>query len=68
MTKETIKIDGMSCNHCVASVTGALTALSGVESAEVSLEDKSAVVTYDESAVTRKDMTAAIEELGFDAE
>ena len=41
----TIKIEGMMCKHCQAHVEKALAAVSGVESVEVSLENKCANVT-----------------------
>ena len=44
MTK-TMKIEGMMCGHCEASVKKALEALDGVEAAEVSHEKGTAVVT-----------------------
>ena len=44
MTK-TIKIEGMACGHCTATVKKALEALDGVTAAEVSLNNKQAVVT-----------------------
>ena len=34
----TIKIKGMSCNHCVMAVTKALNAMDGVANVKVSLE------------------------------
>ena len=43
--KETVKIEGMMCGHCEASVKKALEAVDGVESAEVSHESGTAVVT-----------------------
>ena len=43
--KKTVYIEGMMCNHCTAHVQKALEALDGVESVEVSLEDKKAVLT-----------------------
>ncbi len=44
MTK-TMKIEGMMCGHCEARVKKTLEAIEGVESAEVSHENDSAVVT-----------------------
>lgn len=44
MTK-TMKIEGMMCGHCEAAVKKALEALDGVETAEVSHEKGTAVVT-----------------------
>ncbi len=43
--KETVKIEGMMCTHCEASVKKALEAIDGVESAEVSHESGTAVLT-----------------------
>ena len=67
METATIKVDGMSCGGCVKSVTGVLTALDGVASADVSLERKQAVVEFDAAKVTRDQLKAAIEDAGFDA-
>ena len=38
----TIKITGMSCNHCVMAVTKALNTVDGVANVKVSLEEGSA--------------------------
>jgi copper chaperone len=51
----------------VKSVTGVLTALDGVAKAEVSLEQKQAVVEFDAGKVTRDQLMAVIEDAGFDA-
>ena len=44
-TQHTMKIEGMMCGHCEARVKKALEALAQVESAEVSHENGTAVVT-----------------------
>lgn len=46
MTK-TMIVEGMSCGHCTARVQKALEAVEGVASVEMSLEEKSAVITLD---------------------
>ena len=43
--KKTLKIEGMMCAHCVAHVKSALQKVDGVQDVEVSLENKTAVVT-----------------------
>ena len=56
MTK-TLKIEGMMCAHCEAAVKKALEALETVESAEVSHEAGTAIVTLKsatDDAVLRK--------------
>jgi copper chaperone len=67
METTTIKVDGMSCGGCVKSVTSVLTALDGVAKAEVSLEQKQAVVEFDAAKVTRDQLKAVVEDAGFDA-
>jgi len=42
----TIKVKGMSCNHCVKTVTAALQAVDGIGHVQVSLEKGEA--TFDE--------------------
>ncbi len=43
--KMTLKIEGMSCQHCVQSVTKALTSVSGVQTVKVNLADGKACIT-----------------------
>ena len=45
---KSVKIKGMSCNHCVMSVQKALSEIEGVKNVEVSLERGEA--TFDESS------------------
>ena len=47
MMTKTIKIEGMMCGHCEAAVKKALEALDQVETAEVSHEAGTAVVTLE---------------------
>jgi len=56
-----LEVDGMTCGGCVRKITGVLTALDGVASAVVSLEEKSATVTLDSpGAVTVNALVAAV--------
>ncbi|MEW9676806.1 copper chaperone CopZ [Lentibacillus sp. L22] len=64
--KTTLNVQGMSCDHCKASVEGALNKLDGVSAAEVNLEAGSVDVTFDDSKVTVDAMKEAIEEQGYD--
>ena len=42
MMEKIIRIEGMSCGHCVKAVTNELSAVSGVSDVVVSLENKCA--------------------------
>jgi copper chaperone len=68
MANVVIKVGGMSCGGCAKSVIGVLTALPGVERAEVSLEAGEARVDFDPARVALERLRHAIEEAGFDAE
>ena len=67
MTEVTIKVAGMSCGGCVRNVTGVLKALSGVNLAEVSLEEGEARVAFDPALVSVEQLCDAIEAAGFDS-
>jgi copper chaperone CopZ len=60
-----IQVTGMTCMHCVGAVTKALQAVAGVEKAEVSLDEKQAVVTGNADPGA---LVAAIKEEGCPAE
>ena len=66
MTTE-LKIDGMTCGHCVAGVTTALKGVPGVERADVSLLSGAATVTHD-AATRADDLVAAVREEGYETE
>lgn len=61
--KETLKIDGMTCDHCVMHVTNALESVEGVEKAKVSLKKK-ALVKFDAPADLDQ-MALAVAEAGY---
>lgn len=62
--KETVKIEGMMCNHCEMTVKKALEALDGVEKADVSHIKGIAVLTLDK-AVADGDIKKAIEDKDY---
>ncbi|MDN5363623.1 MAG: copper chaperone [Eubacteriales bacterium] len=66
MAQLTLKVEGMSCQHCKMSVEKALQKLPGVEKADVNLATGEVLVIYREGAVTREDMKKAIEAAGYD--
>jgi len=63
----TIKVEGMKCEKCSASVTKALKATDGVEEAQVSSEKGEAVVTYDDQKLTETKLREVINKTGFKA-
>ena len=65
MAKATIKIQGMTCNHCVMRVAKALKAVPGVSDANVDLQKAEAIVTYDDAKVAKEKLSSAIEAAGY---
>ncbi len=55
-----IKIEGMSCGHCVNTVTNAISEVNGVQEVQVSLEKNNAVVTFDESQTSEDKIKQAV--------
>jgi len=59
-----IKIQGMTCEHCVRAVTNALSGVEGVTNVRVSLENHEAV--FDTSGkVDMEKIKKAVEEEGY---
>lgn len=64
--KETIKVQGMSCNHCVNSVEGNVGKLTGVSSVKVNLQAGEVSVEFDNEQTTLEQIKETIEEQGYD--
>lgn len=65
MSQVTLEVKGMSCQHCVKAVKGALEGVSGVSNAEVDLEKGTAVVSGEEIEVP--ELVSAVEIEGYSA-
>lgn len=61
-----LNVEGMSCNHCVASVRKALEGLDGVREADVSLDDKKVRVELDKDLADEA-LVKAVEDAGYTA-
>ena len=58
----TLNIEGMTCGGCVKSVTSILEGVNGVDKAEVSLENKNAVVEFDPAQTNPAALIEAVED------
>ena len=63
MERITLKIDGMTCGHCVGAVTKALKSMDGVNLEQVSVG--SATVAYDPAVTSEARITEAVEDQGY---
>ncbi|XP_021232503.1 copper-transporting ATPase 2 isoform X2 [Numida meleagris] len=59
----TVHIEGMHCKSCVRNIEGNISSLPGIQSIEVSLEHKCAVVQYSPNLITLPALQQAIESL-----
>ena len=66
MKKIVLEIEGMHCEGCVNRLTKVLKGLDGVNDAKVSLENKNAVIEYDEDKIDLDDIKQAIEDANFE--
>lgn len=65
MSEITLKVGGMTCNHCKMHVEKALNGVSGVEKLSVDLAKGEAVVVGN---ANREDLVKAITEAGYSAQ
>jgi copper chaperone len=63
MAEINMKIDGMSCQHCVMSVKKAVDAVEGINSSEVSVG--SAKILYDDIKTDRDAFVKAVQDAGY---
>ena len=61
-----LRISGMTCMGCVASVRRVLQSVAGVSHVDVSLEQKIATVNYDAAKTDRAQLGAVVREAGYD--
>jgi len=61
-----LKVEGMSCQHCVMSIKKAVGAVEGVDQVDVDLKAKQVTVNYDPNQVVPEGIRTVIEDQGYD--
>ncbi|TLS50971.1 heavy-metal-associated domain-containing protein [Paenibacillus antri] len=64
MTSITFQVKGMSCNHCVKSIEGALRDVGAT--GKVDLAQGTVTVQYEEGKLSEASLKETIEEQGYD--
>ncbi|MHB1137988.1 MAG: heavy-metal-associated domain-containing protein [Microthrixaceae bacterium] len=64
-TTTKINVDGMSCGHCVTSVTNEVRKLDGVKGVDVDLAAGTVQITSD-APLDEADVNAALDEAGYE--
>jgi copper chaperone len=66
MEKKTLKVQGMSCEHCVKAVNNALGAIKGVADIAVSLKEGTVSFSHDPALAPVQTIKSAIVEEGYE--
>ncbi|HEY5522708.1 MAG TPA: copper chaperone CopZ [Desulfuromonadaceae bacterium] len=66
MEKTVLRVDGMSCEHCVKSIKNAVGTLSGVASVSVDLNAKTVTVEHDPAQSPLDKIKFEIEDQGYE--
>ena len=64
--KETLKVEGMTCQHCEKSVHDALANLTGVKKVDIDLDSGQVDVDFDEAVVSVDALKETVDSQGYD--
>jgi copper chaperone len=68
MENITLKVAGMSCEHCVKAVEGSVGALDGIDFVKVDLKSGTVNVKFIPELVTLEQIKETIDDQGYDIE
>jgi copper chaperone len=66
MIQESLKVEGMTCQHCVETITETLGVIVGINKVAVDLEKKEVQIDYNEEETSLKAISDKIVEMGFE--
>ena len=66
MRQETVKVEGMTCQHCVEIITDALNNVTGLNTVDVDLVKKEVSVKFNENETKLQKISDKIIEVGFE--
>lgn len=61
----TLKVEGMTCGHCVKAIENSVTAIAGVDNVQVQLDSGTVNVEFNKDVVAVEQITNTIEEQGY---
>jgi copper chaperone len=68
MTRKALKVEGMTCQHCVQTITEALGEIGGTNKVSVDLENKEVQVEYNDEETNLQEISEKIIKVGFKLE
>lgn len=66
MERIVLKVEGMSCEHCVKAIKRCLSEFDGIGEVEVNLNEKKVNIEYDKNKVTLEEIKNIIDEEGYE--
>ena len=66
MTQKALKVDRMTCEHCVQTITDTLGKIAGASKVTVDLDKKEVPVDYNEEETNLQEISDKIVEVGFE--
>ena len=66
MESKVLNVEGMSCDHCVKSISSALSAINGVNDVKVDLAQKTVSVVFEPSKTGLDKIKDAIADQGYE--
>ncbi|MEK7150854.1 MAG: heavy metal-associated domain-containing protein [Patescibacteria group bacterium] len=67
IVKKEFSVGGMHCGACAAGINMLLGSTDGIKSANISWEEKSGSIEYDEEKITVEKIQEAVKEIGYSA-
>ncbi|MDX5476132.1 MAG: copper chaperone CopZ [Bacillaceae bacterium] len=68
MEQKTLKVNGMSCGHCIRTIENNIGKLNGVNLVKVMLSEGKVNLNYDSGVISLDQIIHEIEEQGYDVE
>ena len=66
MMRKVLKVEGMTCQHCVQTVSETVGKMTGVQKVDVNLDQKKVTIEFDESQTKLDEVSTQIVEAGFE--
>ncbi len=65
MAEFTVKAPDISCEHCQRTIEGDLSKMQGVSQVKVDIPQQTVLVHYDPQMITRDQIVAELDEIGY---
>lgn len=68
MENITLKVNGMSCSHCIKAIEGSVGELNGIDTVKVNLNTGTVNVLFNPALVTLAKIKETIDDQGYEVE